>query len=602
MKNEAIVVAPMKDIKTLITMIRHLMVILDRKQRNQMIGMFFVILIGSGFELLGVSSMLPFIEALLAPADLLNKPYIKFFAGVLHLRDASSVLVMVGIGIILIYVIKNVFLAISSYFQVAYSNNTKRQLAVLMLRSFMNRPYAFFVDNGSGVILRGVSDDINGVYHVVLNIFKMASEGMVVIAIATYLFIVDPTLAVGVLVIGLVSMLIIIFGIKKKLTRLSNIYRESAEKLGRYVLQVSSGIKDIMVFNRRKMFLDGYDAAYENANIAATRSEFAGLLPERVIEAGCISGIIAMVLIRINMGVDPTDFVPKMAVFAMGAFRLLPSISRLTGYVSMLIYARPMLEATYENYVSARDYMHDLDQEQSESDNDPDRRFENMIEISGLDWQYAGGKSKVLDGLNMTIHKGEAVGIIGESGSGISTLADLLLRLYRPQRGAIRMDGTDVSTIPSTWSRVLTYVPQSVFLMDDTIRANVTFGSENTNEDDVWEALRKASLDEFVRELPEGLDTIVGERGVKFSGGQRQRIAIARALFIKPQILILDEATSALDNETEEAVMEAIDSLAGSMTLIIIAHRVTTLKNCDKIYEIIGGKAIERPKDEVINA
>ncbi len=589
----------MKDFKTLRTMIQHLLVILDRKQRNQMIGMFFVIVIGSGFELLGVSSMLPFIEALLAPDELMAKPYIRFFADLFRLTDPGSLLVMVGIGIILIYLIKNVYLAFSSYLQVAYSNNTKRQLAVLMLKSFMNRPYAFFVENGSGVILRGVSDDIAGVYHVVMNLFKMASEGMVVVAIAVYLFIVDPVLAAGVMAIGLLSMFVIVFGIKKKLTRLSNLYRKAAETLGRFVMQVNGGIKDIMVFNRRKLFLDGYDNAYENANIAATRSEFAGMLPERVIEAGCVSGIIAMVLIRLKMGVDPATFVPQMAVFAMGAFRLLPSISRLTGYVSMLIYARPMLEATYDNYVSARDYMNDLDSEVSSDADRSDRVFSEKIEIRSIDWQYPQGKAKVLDGLELTINKGEAVGIIGESGSGKSTLADLLLRLYKPQSGSILMDGTDVSTIPSTWSRVFTYVPQSVFLMDDTIRANVVFGAANADEEDVWEALRKASLDEFVRGLPEGLDTIVGERGVKFSGGQRQRIAIARALFIKPQILILDEATSALDNETEEAVMEAIDSLAGSMTLIIIAHRVTTLKNCDKIYEITGGKAVERSKSEV---
>ena len=163
------------------------------------------------------------------------------------------------------------------------------------------------------------------------------------------------------------------------------------------------------------------------------------------------------------------------------------------------------------------------------------------------------------------------------------------------------MDGIDVSSIPNTWRRVLAYVPQSIFLMDDTIRANVVFGSKCSGDDEVWDALRKASIDKFVRELPNGLDTIVGERGIKFSGGQRQRIAIARALFVNPQIVILDEATSALDNETEETVMEAIDSLVGTMTLIIIAHRVTTLRNCDKIYEISNGKAKECNKEDIIN-
>lgn len=590
----------MKDIKTLKTMISHLMVILTKKQRRQMVGMFFVILIGAFLELLGVSAMMPFVQALLTPDELMGKPYIKFLMGVFNINDSHSVLVMVGIGIVIIYIVKNLYLSLSSYLQVSYSCNTKRQLSVLMLRSFMNRPYAFFLENGSGVILRGVSDDMLQVYSVIINLFKMGVEGFVVVAIAVYLFIIDPVLAGGVILIGLLCMVIILFGLKKMLTRLALVYRAASEQLGKYILQVNSGIKDIMVFNRRKMFIDGYDKAYEKANTAGIRSEFSGLLPERVIEAGCISGMIIMVLIRIQMGVSAAEFLPKMAVFAMSAFRVLPSISRLTGHVSVLIYARPMLEATYENYVSARDYVNENDSYISYELDTNDRKFEKEIDIRNLEWQYPQGKSKVLNGLNLKIEKGEAIGIVGESGSGKSTLADLLLRLYKPQAGGIYMDDIDINTIPNAWLRVIAYVPQSVFLMDDTIRANVVFGAEARGDGEVWEALRKASLDTFVRELPDGLDTIVGERGVKFSGGQRQRIAIARALFVNPQIMILDEATSALDNETEEAVMEAIDSLAGTMTLIIIAHRVTTLRNCDKIYEIVDGVAKERNKEDII--
>ncbi len=592
----------MKDIKTFRNMIAHLMVILNRKQRLQMLGMMFVILIGSFFELLGVSAMLPFIQALLEPEQLVSKPYIRFFTDLLGIRGTHSVLLMVGIGIVIIYLVKNLYLAVSSYFQTSYSNNIKRQLSVLMLQSYMDRPYSFFVDNGSGVVLRGVKDDVNGVSDVIANIFKGSAEGFVVIAVAIYLVAVDPLLAVGVLAVGLVCMLVIVFGVKKMLTRLSHVHREALAELGKCVTQITGGIKDIMVFNRRKMFLDDYDRAYAKSNTAEIKSEFAGLMPERIIEACCISGIIIMVLVRLGMGVDPVEFVPKMAVFAMGAFRLLPSISRLAGYASLLIYSRQNLEATYENIIAARQYSEEANCDvKTETDND-NRLFEDMLEIKGIDWQYPQGKSKVLEHLYLSIKKGEAVGVIGESGSGKSTLADLLLRLYKPQNGAIYMDGIDISTIPKTWSKVVAYVPQSVFIMDDTIRTNVIFGTETVGDDEVWAALKKASLDDFVRSLPHGLDTLVGERGVKFSGGQRQRIAIARALFRNPQIMILDEATSALDNETEEAVMEAIDSLAGSMTLIIIAHRVTTLKNCNKIYEISGRKAVERSKDEILNA
>lgn len=591
----------MKDIRTLKTMFDHLMVILNVKQRSRMIGMFFVILIGSVFELLGVTAILPFIQAILTPDELMSKPYIRFFMHLFGVSSTISVLVMVGVGIIIVYIVKNVYLSFSAYLQTSYSNNIKRELSVLMLKSYMNRPYSFFVENGSGVILRGVSNDIVGVHIMIINMFKIATEGFVVVAIAIYLFLVEPMLTGGILITGLLCMTVIIFGIKKMLTRLANLYRDASELLGKHIMQVNGGIKDIMVFNRRKPFLEGYDKAYGMANTAETKSAFAETMPERIIETGCVAGIIIMMLIRIKSGVDANEFVPQMAVFAMGAFRLLPSISRLTGYLSMLIYARPMLEATYDNFVSARDYINEVESNISSDKDKSSEQFKDKIEIKDISWQYPQGKSKVLDGLSLTIKRGEAIGIIGESGSGKSTLSDLILRLYKPQSGGILMDGTDISTIPNVWSRVMSYVPQSVFLMDDTIRANVVFGAEEYKEEDIWEALRKASLYDFVMELPNKLDTIVGERGVKFSGGQRQRIAIARALYNNPQIIILDEATSALDNETEEAVMDAIDSLAGSITLIIIAHRVTTLKNCDKIYEIVGGKAVERDKESVIN-
>ncbi len=562
--------------------------------------MMVVILIGSLFELLGVSVMLPFIQALLTPEDLMVKPYIRPFMELFDIHDPGSVLVMVGVGIVIIYVVKNLYIAFSSFLQIRYSWNTRRELAVLMLRSFMNRPYLFFVDNGSGVIMRGVTNDTEGVYLVISNLFKFASESFVIAAIAVYLFAVDSFMAVGIMSVGVLCMIVIVFGVKKMLTRMSQRWRKGFAELNKWIVQINIGIKDIMVFDRRDMFLDKYDKAYEKTNSAITKSDFANIVPERIIETFCISGIIVMVLLRMRMGVNAEEFVPKMAVFAMGAYRLLPSISRVTGYISIFIFNRASVEAAYENIIAARKDMARLDARVSSAIDSETLTFNDRLEVRDVDWQYSEGKAKVLDGLNLDIKKGEAIGIIGESGSGKSTFADLMLRLFKPQVGHVYMDGIDIDTIPKTWTRVLAYVPQTVFMLDDTIRGNVTFGSSAGSDDKVWEALRKASLDSFVKGLPDGLDTIVGERGVKFSGGQRQRLAIARALYNDPQILVLDEATSALDNETEDGVMEAIDSLSGAVTLIIIAHRVTTLKNCDKIYEIANGKAIERRKEDVL--
>lgn len=205
----------------------------------------------------------------------------------------------------------------------------------------------------------------------------------------------------------------------------------------------------------------------------------------------------------------------------------------------------------------------------------------------------------MLSGVNIEIRKGMAVALIGHSGAGKTTLADIILGLYKPQRGSVRLEGTDIKMLSGKWSECVGYIPQSVYLTDDTIRSNVAFGIDEPDDTMVWQALEQAQLKELVAGLPDRLDTVIGDRGVRLSGGQRQRIAIARALYYNPPILILDEATSALDTETENAVMDAINSLQGHKTLIIVAHRLSTIQNCDVIYEITGGHAVEKQKEEI---
>ncbi len=596
----------LKDLKTLVELIKQLLFVLSKKQKFQMLGMCLVIMMGALFELLGVSAMLPFIQSILNPQELINKPYISIWCTLFGITEPGSVIVLVGVGIIVIYSVKNLYIAISKYLQALFCEYTRKDLSVLMLRSYLGRPYSDLVDMGTGAISKGVNVDTAGVYSAVSNIFMLLSETLVIVLVSAYLAFTDWILAVGVIMVGVICLLAIVFGLKGKISKSSDDYRDTVELTSKWFYQITGGIKDILVYGRQGYFLKGYDNAYEKNCKASVYSTFVGSLPERIIELFCVSGIIVAVLIRIKMGVDVNVFVPNMAAFAMGAFRLLPSISRTTGYINTLVYYRGFVEDAYNNMNEARLYMEKLEENENKYkvDNksiDLERDFYSSIQVRDLSWRYKDGKKDILSGMQLTINKGEAIGIIGASGSGKSTFADLFLRLYFPQHGKILMDGINIDAIPQKWSRTIGYVPQSVFLVDGTVRENVVFGGDDPDDEKVWKALKKASLDKFIKELSNGLETVVGERGVKFSGGQRQRIAIARALYSDPQILILDEATSALDNETEEAVMEAIDSLAGSMTLIIIAHRVTTLKGCDRIYEIVNGKAVERNKDEVIS-
>lgn len=591
----------MNDLKTLVLMLRHLNEILNAKQRKAFVATFCVILVGSTFELLGVTVMLPFIQVLLTPEVLMNKPIVRIILDLLNLTTADQALMLVGIGIILVYFIKNLFLLISSRVQIEYKCNLNKSLSVLMLKSYMDRPYEFFTNTNSGELLRGITSDVEGVCNVIELIFKFLSEALVVGLVAGYLIITDAIMAIGIMTIGIITMVIVVVGVKSNISRMGRIAERANADNYQNASQAIGGIKDIMTLGKRPYFLNKYEQSYDARRIATIHYQFVSAMPERIIEAFCISGIIATVLFKLRTGVNVEEFVPRMAVFAVAAFRLLPSISRITGYIATLIYYRPTLENAHENIVSAKECVSQaIPSNRINRIADTVNGLKDRVEIQNVSWKYSNAEKSVLQDLSLVINRGEAIGIVGESGAGKSTLSDILLQLYKPQTGSITVDGVDAKLLYDVWPAIIGYVPQSVFLLDATIRENVAFGEDRWDDDKVWDSLEKASLKEYVMSLPDGIDTMVGERGVKFSGGQRQRIAIARALYFDPSILVLDEATSALDNETESAVMEAVDSLHGKMTLVIIAHRLTTIRNCDRIYEIKNGKAYERRYEEIV--
>lgn len=590
----------MKDIKTLKNMIHQMSVILDKRQKRKMFAISIVIMLCAVFELLGVTAMLPFMQSILEPQKLYEKPYIAVLVRFFRIDNDNTLIIFMGIAIIIIYLVKNIFLLWSTHLQCVYSCTTQKELSVLMLKSYLNRPYSYFLDHNAAEVLRGVDQDSDGVYRVISHFLKFMSEGLAAILIAVGLFITDSGMALGVLIAGLLSLSLIVFVLKRKVNSLGVIARTTGLRRNRWVYESIHGIKDVFVYDKKNFFLKNYSETYEKGARAWAKYNFASLSPERIIEAICVTGIITVVLVRLGSGMDAATFVSKMGVFAMGAFRIMPSFSRIAGNINEFIYSRPSVEATYENITAAREYLGIIEKEAIRDVNEEERSFKDRIDVKDITWRYEGADHNVLDGLDLDIKKGEAIGIIGESGSGKSTLSDILLHLYRPGTGTISMDGEDINRIPVSWNKCIGYVPQMVFLRDSSVRDNVAFGEEGIDDARVWSALDKADLKEFVEGLPDKLDTIVGDRGIKFSGGQRQRIAIARALYYEPQILILDEATSALDNDTEKAVMSAIDGLHGNITLIIIAHRLTTIKNCDRVYEIRDGKAIERNVDEVV--
>lgn len=590
----------MKDVQTFFIMIRQINDLLNKKQKKKLVGVMLLILISSLLETLGISVVLPLIQVLVMPDVLMETPYVQSVMNILGLHSTLHLTILIGTAIIIVYFIKNMIMICASYANIHYANSLNRDIAVMVMDSYMKRPYEFFTTHTTSDIMRGVESDSYSVFSVIYSLLNILTYVITTICIAIFLLQTDIILALSIIVVGIFCILLIILSFKKRMAVLGIQNREAAWIVSSVTIQIVYGIKEIFLKQKRNHFLEEFKKGKEIQKKANTGFNLANTLPTRIIEFVSIFGIIVAVLVRIVSGINAQMFVSNLAVFALAGFKIMPYVSGISGELTNLVYRRPSLEAAYNDIMEVRNYETDLNANNKHDDLDNQILFSNRIELKHIKWRYEKGKKDVLSDLNLVIHKGEIIGIIGESGAGKSTVSDILLGLYEPQEGTVEMDGINIFAHPSMWSSMIGYVPQSTYLFDDSIRGNVAFGDAVPNDDKVLAALEKASLKEFVMSLPDGLDTRVGERGIMLSGGQRQRVAIARALYSEPQILVLDEATSALDTETEAAVMDAIESLQGMITMVIIAHRLTTLRQCDRIYRIEDGIALEVDKTEIL--
>ncbi len=592
----------MNNIKALKRVALQLNYVMNRRQKIASVGVFVCMLVGAALELLGVSAIYPFLQTMLEMDSIQDQWYGQILHRIAPQAGARTILIVIGVGVMLVFVLKNIFMVYSAYVQNAFAAKLEREIAVKLMNAYLKRPYEFFLNTNSSVILRGVTQDVTGVYNILLCVFTILAESLTVTVLGVFLLFQDWAIAIGAMALATGSMLLMTLGMKGKMKRAGKEQRKASALKYQYGNQAVNGIKEITVLDRKERFAGQFERAALLEQRALTVYGFLHACPDRILEGVCIAGFMGIVCIRVAVSESLEDFVPVLGAFAMGAFRILPSFSKIADRLNTMVFHQDSLQEVTDNLRAVeRD---DWGWENAETPADREElSFHKELSVDHVDWRYLHAKENVLKDVSLTISKGESVAFVGASGAGKTTLADIIMGLLKPQSGTVRLDGVDIFGCPHQWSKVIGYVPQSVFLIDDTVRANVAFGltREEILDDKVWEALRQAQLEEFVKGLPDGLDTIVGERGVKFSGGQRQRIAIARALYEDPDILVLDEATSALDTETETAVMESIDMLRGSKTLIIVAHRLSTIRNCDRIYEIVDGAAVERDKQEVLN-
>lgn len=568
-------------------MIQKIRMIFNRTQKIKFVVLFCMLFAGSVLELMGVSLILPFVQ-LVMDTDGTDNALFQWFGRLVGAESQRELLIWLGLLLIAVYLIKNTYLLFAKYVQLRFVFNNRLELSGRLMRNYMKKPYPFHLEKNSSEILRSVTSDVNNLYELVMDVIDLVSNLLIIAMLAVYLLYTDVviTLVVAAL-LGLCSYFY--FAIMRKRTvdygKQNQIYNG---KMIQAVNQALGGIKEIKVLARENYFVRAYE---ENGRYYASslkKSQFYRNAPKYLIETVCVCGVLATILIKLQMGADVQELVPQLSVFAMAAFRLLPSVNQVNNLLNGILFLKPSIDRIYEDLQEAG---------AKKNERPPERDYRRLpaadaVRFEHVTFRYPGTEKEILSDLSVELPLKKSIGFVGSSGAGKTTFMDLLLGLLTPDQGRICYGDSDIRDYPDAWGHKLGYIPQSIYLADDTIRRNVAFGIPDSeiSEAKVRRALEEAQLLEFVDGLDDGLDTMVGESGVRLSGGQRQRIGIARALYQQPEILVLDEATSALDTETEQAVMEAVERFRGRCTLLMIAHRTSTLENCDQIYRLEDGK------------
>lgn len=570
--------------------IKKLNKVLSAKQKGRVAVLSVMIVIGATLETLGISMILPIVTAIVQPNAFEENELISGISSLLDLRDINQFMIVMIVAMIAVFVVKNAYMCFLYYVQSSFITNSQYRISRDLLQIYLNKPYEFYLNANTSDILRTVYSDTTGVFSLLLMCIQLITELVVGLFICVALMVVDfqMTVIISVLLGG--TTLLIAGVLKPRLQKIGRRSREEQSRMYDSILQSIMGIKDIKIFAKEGFFLESYKKHGKELYGLSRDNEVLSSIPRLLIEAVSIGGVLGYLAVMILTGNEVTDMLPQLSAFAVAASRLMPCANRASNYLARIAYYKPTLDFVYDNVEMPQ--KSGKDSEVVIEHKGEELSFQSMLQVKDLSFRYPNSEKYIVRHADMEVPIGKSVGIVGPSGAGKSTVVDIIMGLLRPEQGEVLCDGKNVLEHYAGWLHNIGYIPQTINLINDTIRANVAFGieAEKVSEKRVWEVLEEAQMKEFVQELPEGLDTNIGERGVRLSGGQRQRLGIARALYHNPELLILDEATSALDNDTEAAIMEAIDNFHGKKTMLIIAHRLKTIENCDLIYKVDEGK------------
>jgi ABC-type multidrug transport system fused ATPase/permease subunit len=576
---------------------RKLMILLDKKQKKKMVFLVFMMLIGAVLETMGVSMIIPVMNVVIEENAVMSHGYLQVICDIFHIayEDTRSLMILVMTGLIVIFAVKNIFLFFQQKVQLKFVYTNQFATSRRMMINFMQRPYEYYLNADTSVIQRSITSDVNNMYGLILALLQLISEGIVFVCLVVVCLAADVWMTVTVAALLVVALLVIKGILKPIMRKAGEENQDYYSGLYKWIDQSVMGIKEIKIAAKENYFINEYAKCGKGYVSAVQRYNLYNATPRLLIETVAIAGMVLYVMVSLLKGAHVEDIMSQIGLLAVAAMRLIPCANRINNHLTSISYFEPFFMGVSDNLQEEiRDESINYDEQAYQNTEAVEKlEIKDKIELKNIVYKYPNTETLIFDHADMVVPVGKSVGIVGTSGAGKTTVVDILLGLLQLSEGEILADGIEVREHYRSWLKNIGYIPQNIFMIDSSIRKNVAFGcrEEDIDDEKVWRALKEAQLDEFVRGLPEGLDTGIGERGIRISGGQRQRIGIARALFEDPEVLVLDEATSALDNETEAAIMDSINRLHGRKTLIIIAHRLQTIEKCDMVYRIEKGKA-----------
>jgi ATP-binding cassette subfamily C protein len=571
---------------------------LTQRDKLHAAGLLFLTLLGAGFEALGVALIFPFITLVSGPDAVEHYAPLRWLYQRSGLSSPQQFLIWCGAGLLIMYLAKALYLSVLFYFQYRFIFNRQVALSRRLLSAYLHSPYTFHLQRNSAELLRNVNSEVLWIFSgVLVPVSHILIESLVILMILAILVSVEPLSAVG--AIGLLGVAGAVFYrvIRRRVSVLGAYQQQHNASMIKWVNQGLGGVKEAKVLGREEFFLDAYTKSSEAYACAMRFLRTVNEMPRLAIEGLTIGGLLFVVLLMLINGENMQLVLPTLGLFAMAAMRLMPSVNRIASGVTLIRYYTPSIQVVYEDLRALEQNVWAgtrLSSATASKHAEQALPFTRAIELRRVRYQYPEAERPAVDEVSLTILKGQSVAFVGPSGAGKTTIVDVILGLLTPTEGQVLVDGVDILHRVPAWQHQIGYIPQRIYLCDDTIRRNIAFGlpDEVIDDERVWSALRAAQLEDLINSLPSHLDTLVGEHGVRLSGGQRQRIGIARALYHAPSVLVLDEAMAALDNETEYAITRAVTQFKHGKTIIMIAHRLTTVRNCDCLFFMKNGRVV----------